>query len=390
MAKYQFLNFCFDTESYHLHLNKRRHDIRPKTALLLGYLLTNRDRVLAKKELFEAVWQSEHVQDHTLFQLISEIRKLAPSEELIRTQPNIGYRWVIKTVPAQSGQLFSKYSMAAGVVAASLMTAAVSFSFNISTPGQKLSESHLTSDGSRLLSDTTPSNAAIFPALSAYSKGLVALDKGAHQEAEQWLRFSLAENPDSAEAQLLLAESLYQQDEYEASEHYARQVLEQPKPSSYISSAASDLLSRLYQKQGSLFDALNYAVNGTALLDASQSQCTYEVLDQRIDTLKQLIEQQSNEQQSNEQLASEAFNEESTANRLAKNSDKNKTRTAASKTQHPSVQNNNGQKAEGSVSEDCIKYQSSEKGDDLSACNISSDFELWANNQFNIRRYFIA
>ncbi|PAJ73857.1 hypothetical protein CJF42_13545 [Pseudoalteromonas sp. NBT06-2] len=90
MSQYKFDQFQFNSQGYQLTKNKNKHSLHPKTALLLAYLIENRHKISSKKELFQSVWQTEHVQDHTLFQVISEIRKLS-SNELIRTQPNLGY-----------------------------------------------------------------------------------------------------------------------------------------------------------------------------------------------------------------------------------------------------------------------------------------------------------
>ena len=96
MSVYQFYNFQFNREKYQLTNNAITVNIRPKTALVLSYLIEHRQSIVSKNDLFEAVWQSSHVQNHTLFQVISEIRKLT-NEDLIRTQPNRGYQWIAAT-----------------------------------------------------------------------------------------------------------------------------------------------------------------------------------------------------------------------------------------------------------------------------------------------------
>lgn len=373
MAQYQFLNFCFDTHTYHLYRGDERCDIRPKTASMLAYLLANQGRTLPKKDIFQAVWQSDHVQDHTLFQIISEIRKLAPNQELIRTQPNMGYHWVAETVQVQP-RMASLKPVAAGLIAFGLLTTSAYFGSDFFTVEQSI-EAKAVAAENHLSDKVEPPQNYVLPALTAYSKGVVALENGDHQAAEEWLRFSLSENPDSAETQLLLAESLYLQDNYKDSEHYARLLLEQSTPSTYISSAASDLLSRLYQKKGSLFDALTHAVNGSELLESSQARCTYEILDQRVYALKKLIEQESGEQFSAvPQLAKAA----STSNLQPHPTQPSA--PAAHNTQDAPEKNNEELK-------DCEKIQPPEKEADLSACHSSVDFEEWAINHVRFRRF---
>ena len=355
MAQYQFLDFRFNTDTFHLIQCDKRCEIRPKTSQLLAFMLSNRDRVLTKKELFQAVWQSEHVQDHTLFQLISEIRKLAPNEELINTQPNIGYRWVAKTKLLGSFKFPSKLVTAAAVATLSLISILVSSPFS----SDPIENTPLATNSSTPVS---------LPAISAYSKGAVALEKGENQQAEHWLRLSLSENPESAEAQLLLAESLYQQNNYKDSEHYAHLILEQSNPSSYITSAASDLLSRLYQKQGSLYDALSYAVNGADQLNAAQSQCTYEVLDERVQALKEMIANNNNANQKLEPLVANSSKLESTPQQPSKIQSTNKTETQGQETL-----------------DDCNRFKQTEETDDLSACFYSGELERVALKQADLK-----
>lgn len=373
MAQYQFLNFRFDTHTYHLFCGDKRCDIRPKTALLLAYLITHQGRTLPKKEIFQAVWQSDHVQDHTLFQIISEIRKLASNQELIRTQPNMGYHWVAETVLIQPQTALFK-PVAAGLMAFGLLTTSAYFGSEFFAVEQSI-EAKAVAAENHLSDKIEPPQNYVLPALTAYSKGVVALENGDHEAAEEWLRFSLSENPDSAETQLLLAESLYLQDNYKDSEHYARLLLEQSTPSTYISSAASDLLSRLYQKQGSLFDALTHAVNGSELLESSQARCTYEILDQRVYALKKLIEQESGEQFSS-------------VPQLAKATPESNLQPGTTNSSVPAA--HNSQNASENNSEDlkdCEKIQPAEKEADLSACHSSADFEEWAINHVRFRRF---
>jgi tetratricopeptide (TPR) repeat protein len=131
------------------------------------------------------------------------------------------------------------------------------------------------------------------PAMSAYSKGAVALEKGEMAKAEKWLRFSLAENPASIDTQLLLAESLLQQNKLTESESLAQSVMQVSDGFAYSTSAAAQLLSRIYQQQGSVYNALEYAIRGSKEVDSTQAICTAEALHLRIQVLSELLDSQS-------------------------------------------------------------------------------------------------
>ena len=278
MSQYKFEQFQFNNENYQLTKNKIKHTIRPKTAMLLGYLIENRHKIISKKELFKSVWLTEHVQDHTLFQVISEIRKLS-GNELIRTQPNLGYQWVAAT--SEIKEIPQKVYLS---IAASILCLASSALFFTSNNQADINNSNL-------------------PAITAYSKAVVALSHGDNEEAQKWLQFSLKENPESTETKLLLAESLFQQSNLTASESYAREVLNNKVASSYNYSMASDLLSRIYAKQGLAFDALQYAINGANVLKASQSVCSIAATDERVASLLKNINNNHNAEQQKNKIA---------------------------------------------------------------------------------------
>jgi len=278
MSQYKFEQFQFNTENYQLTKNKIKHTVRPKTAMLLAYLIANRHKIISKKELFKSVWLTEHVQDHTLFQVISEIRKLSKNE-LIRTQPNLGYQWVASTSEIKNTPQKVYLS-----IAATILCLASSALFFTSNNQANINNSNL-------------------PAITAYSKAVVALSNGDNQEAQKWLQFSLKENPESTETKLLLAESLFQQSNLTASESYAREVLNNKIASSYNYSMASDLLSRIYAKQGLAFDALQYAINGANVLKASQSVCSIAATDERVTSLLKIIDDSHNSQQQKDKIA---------------------------------------------------------------------------------------
>lgn len=275
MVRFRFGQYIFHTHGLRLERAGQKVSIRPKTALLLSVLIANRDRTVSKQELFQLVWNTDHVQDHALFQLISEIRKLAPESELIRTQPNVGYQWVVKTEVCTYRK--AHFALATAASLACLYA------------GLSLFNSTAIDVNSNTQSDLQ----SFLPAMSAYSKGAIAFEKGEMEKAEKWLRFSLAENPDSIDTKLLLAESLLQQNKLAASESLAQSVMQAPENFTYNASAAADLLSRIYQQQGSVYNALEYAIRGSEELDTKQAICTAQVFDHRIKVLSELLGQQS-------------------------------------------------------------------------------------------------
>ncbi|MEX0297543.1 MAG: winged helix-turn-helix domain-containing protein [Kordiimonas sp.] len=67
---------------------------RPKTAAVFKLLLSNPERIIAKTELLEEVWNGVTVQEQAVFQSITEIRQAFADPKCIRTHPRKGYQWV--------------------------------------------------------------------------------------------------------------------------------------------------------------------------------------------------------------------------------------------------------------------------------------------------------
>ncbi|WP_168203991.1 winged helix-turn-helix domain-containing protein [Aliikangiella coralliicola] len=352
MAQIRFLDFRFNTQTYHLYRGEVRCDIRPKTAQLLEFLLRNNDRTLTKKELFQAIWRSEHVQDHTLFQLIGELRKLSPDNELIRTQPNVGYRWVADTSVKKTLQLSTPIKWAACVSCISIFATIAAISIP-AHQNNKL-EKHFA-----------------MPAISAYSKAVVAFQQGEDKAAEEWLRFSLTENPDSRESRLLLAEILYRNNNLPEAETHLQTILSSEKSSAYETSAAANLLSRLYQKKGNVIDALQYAIDGVQNLDFVRAECTVEVFDERIQSLQQLIANQNKATQVPDKLQAQL--NQINASQLEADLERQRTSIKArSEKENQSPKN---------LSIDCGQLKQTQKSDEESACTTDQAITRIAVNQ---------
>jgi TolB-like protein/DNA-binding winged helix-turn-helix (wHTH) protein/cytochrome c-type biogenesis protein CcmH/NrfG len=77
-----------------LLLDGREIALRPKTFAVLQYLTENSGRLVAKEELFAAVWPNLAVTDDALVQSVGELRRALGDDgpRLIRTVPRRGYR----------------------------------------------------------------------------------------------------------------------------------------------------------------------------------------------------------------------------------------------------------------------------------------------------------
>lgn len=262
MAFFKFDNFVFDSERFQLKCQGEPAALRPKALQLLSLLIVNRERVVPKSEIFSTIWGSAYARDHLLFQLISELRKPPFSADFVRTQPNQGYQWSVPT------EMVSKTSLRPFKIAASLM-----FAVMCAVPPFYLSSN-----------DFSAAKMVQMPALSAFSKGVVAMESGENSQAVEWFKFALNENPDSVESSLFLAEALLQQNKSQESSEYLQALLLKPNLGSYNKMTATDLLSRIHQKQGRLIDALRYAQESSK--SNVIAQCSVDLVAERVGSLE--------------------------------------------------------------------------------------------------------
>src|SRR4029453_14373859 len=72
--------------------------VEPQVFDLLVHLIRNRDRIVSKDELFDAVWQGRIVSEATLSSRISAARRVlgdsGNDQSLIRTVPKRGLRFI--------------------------------------------------------------------------------------------------------------------------------------------------------------------------------------------------------------------------------------------------------------------------------------------------------
>lgn len=95
---YVFGDFRLNLAAASLRQGEREVEIAPRAFQVLSYLIEHRDRVVAKQELHEAVWQDTFVTDDALVQAITSLRRaLGDSPEqsrYIRTKPRMGYHFI--------------------------------------------------------------------------------------------------------------------------------------------------------------------------------------------------------------------------------------------------------------------------------------------------------
>ena len=113
MAIYQFSHFSFDDSrgslsSLEIDKNEAHSQsqlthsqtiqLRNKVANLLSYLIVNRERIVSKEELLDALWQHGDYRENSLTQSIRELRAAlgdkAKTPNYVKTYPQRGYQWI--------------------------------------------------------------------------------------------------------------------------------------------------------------------------------------------------------------------------------------------------------------------------------------------------------
>jgi adenylate cyclase len=97
----QFDRYVLDARRGCLTLDGREIVLRPKTFAVLLHLVENPGRLIAKDELFAAVWPGVAVTDDALVQSVGELRRALDDDgpRLIKTIPRRGYRFDAKVLP---------------------------------------------------------------------------------------------------------------------------------------------------------------------------------------------------------------------------------------------------------------------------------------------------
>lgn len=95
---YRFGAFLLDPAKRILARDGQPLTLQPKAFDVIVYLLEQRDRAVGRDELIAAVWGKADISDNALGQVVLQARRAVEDsggdQQLIRTVPRYGYRWV--------------------------------------------------------------------------------------------------------------------------------------------------------------------------------------------------------------------------------------------------------------------------------------------------------
>jgi TolB-like protein len=96
--RYLFEHYAFDTDRRELHRGTDVVTLPPQVFDLLGYLIRNRERVVTKDDLINAIWNGRSVSDAALTTRLNVVRSAVGDsgheQRLIKTLPRKGFRFV--------------------------------------------------------------------------------------------------------------------------------------------------------------------------------------------------------------------------------------------------------------------------------------------------------
>ena len=103
--RYLFEEYAFDTDRRELHRGADVVSITPQVFDLLDYLIRNRERVVSKDDLINAIWNGRIVSDAALTTRLNAARNAigdsGEEQRLIKTLPRKGFRFVGQVREAQ-------------------------------------------------------------------------------------------------------------------------------------------------------------------------------------------------------------------------------------------------------------------------------------------------
>jgi TolB-like protein len=96
--RYLFEEYAFDTDRRELHRGADAVSVAPQVFDLLDYLIRNRERVVSKDDLINAIWNGRSVSDAALTTRLNAARSAigdsGDEQRLIKTMPRKGFRFV--------------------------------------------------------------------------------------------------------------------------------------------------------------------------------------------------------------------------------------------------------------------------------------------------------
>jgi len=103
---YRFGEYALDTQTYTLQRAKVVVPLEPQVFSALLYLMENRDRVVSKDDLIEAVWDGRIVSDAAISSRINSVRQAVgdngKDQTVIKTIPRRGFRFVLPVATPES------------------------------------------------------------------------------------------------------------------------------------------------------------------------------------------------------------------------------------------------------------------------------------------------
>ena len=103
--RYLFEDYAFDTDRRELHRGAELVSIAPQVFDLLDYLIRNREHVVSKDDLINAVWNGRIVSEAALTTRLNTARNAigdtGEKQRLIKTLPRKGFRFVGTVQEAQ-------------------------------------------------------------------------------------------------------------------------------------------------------------------------------------------------------------------------------------------------------------------------------------------------
>ncbi|TQV85409.1 winged helix-turn-helix domain-containing protein [Aliikangiella coralliicola] len=88
---YRIDELFFYPQKNEVHRKNEIFKVRPKTADLLAVLLKANGEIVSKHDLLQQVWSDAIVEEHVVFQSITELRKIFDDSSIIKTHPRKGY-----------------------------------------------------------------------------------------------------------------------------------------------------------------------------------------------------------------------------------------------------------------------------------------------------------